>query len=143
MEREGRKTGPCREFRRLQPRYLGRTARDDAAAARDGARALMSSEHRVWKAHMRMALSNERTLISWIRVGATYGSGALVAATLAGGQTEERAGRFTLTIQALLGLFIVTWATVLYALRGRLLAARWPCARKAGLRHPCRQVISC
>ena len=88
------------------------------------------SEHRVWKAHMKMALSNERTLISWIRVGATYGSGALVAATLANGQTErgtatELAGRFTLTIQALLGLAIVTWATVQFALRGRLLAARW------------------
>ena len=79
---------------------------------------------------MKMALSNERTLISWIRVGATYGSGALVAATLASGQTErgtatELAGRFTLTIQALLGLAIVTWATVQFALRGRLLAARW------------------
>ena len=89
----------------------------------------LDSEHRVWKRHMKMVLSNERTLISWIRVGATYGSGALVAATLLGsterGTATELAGRFTLTIQALLGLAIVTWATVQFALRGRLLAARW------------------
>ena len=87
-------------------------------------------EHRVWKRHMKMVLSNERTLISWIRVGATYGSGALVAATLASGQTErvtatELAARYTLTVQALLGLAVVTWATWQFARRGRLLAARW------------------
>ena len=139
---------------RRNPQAAGRTARDGAlpsppppsavavtaaaepiatvavtaVAVTAAADIMSSSEHRVWKAHMKMALSNERTLISWIRVGATYGSGALVAATL--GQTErgtatELAGRFTLTIQALLGLAIVTWATVQFALRGRLLAARW------------------
>ena len=64
----------------------------------------LDSEHRVWKRHMKMVLSNERTLISWIRVGATYGSGALVAATLASGQTEratatELAARYTLTVR--------------------------------------------
>ena len=90
----------------------------------------LDSEHRVWKRHMKMVLSNERTLISWIRVGATYGSGALVAATLASGQTEratatELAARYTLTVQALLGLAVVTWATWQFARRGRLLAARW------------------
>ena len=90
----------------------------------------LDSEHRVWKRHMKMVLSNERTLISWIRVGATYGSGALVAATLASGQTErvtatELAAGYTLTVQALLGLAVVTWATWQFARRGRLLAARW------------------
>ena len=90
----------------------------------------LDSEHRVWKRHMKMVLSNERTLISWTRVGATYGSGALVAATLASGQTErvtatELAAGYTLTVQALLGLVIVTWATWQFARRGRLLAARW------------------
>ena len=60
---------------------------------------MLSSEtkNRVWKSHMKMTLSNERTAIAWLRVGATYGSGALVAATLASGQTA-----YALTVQALL-----------------------------------------
>ena len=82
------------------------------------------SKHRVWKAHMKMALANERTLIAWVRVGATYGAGAVVATALTKEVVNDDHG-FTLTAQALLGLLVVAWGTVQFVRRNKLLAARW------------------
>ena len=90
--------------------------------------ASLEVEHRVWKAHMKMALSNERTLIAWVRVGATYGAGAVVAAVITTDPDRDPAHRQTsisLTVQALLGLLIVAWGVVQFVRRGKMLAARW------------------
>ena len=82
------------------------------------------TKHRVWKAHMKMALANERTLIAWVRVGATYGAGAVVATALTKERVNDDRG-FTLTVQALLGLLVVAWGTMQFVRRGKLLAERW------------------
>lgn len=77
---------------------------------------------------MKMALSNERTLIAWVRVGATYGAGAVVAAVITTDPSRDPAHRQTsisLTVQALLGLLIVAWGVVQFVRRGKMLAARW------------------
>jgi uncharacterized membrane protein YidH (DUF202 family) len=84
----------------------------------------VDTKHRVWKAHMKMALANERTLIAWLRVGATYGAGAVVATALSKEMVNDDRG-FTLTVQALLGLLVVAWGTAQFVRRGRLLAQRW------------------
>ena len=84
----------------------------------------VDTKHRVWKAHMKMALANERTLIAWLRVGATYGAGAVVATALTKEMVNDDRG-FTLTVQALLGLLVVAWGTAQFVRRGRLLAQRW------------------
>ena len=84
----------------------------------------VDTKHNVWKAHMKMALANERTLIAWLRVGATYGAGAVVATALTKEMVNDDRG-FTLTVQALLGLLVVAWGTAQFVRRGRLLARRW------------------
>ena len=82
------------------------------------------TKHRVWKAHMKMALANERTLIAWVRVGATYGAGAVVATMMTKEMVNDNHG-FTLTVQALLGLLVIAWGTMQFVRRGKLLAERW------------------
>ena len=83
-------------------------------------------EHRVWKAHMKMALSNERTLIAWVRVGATYGAGAVVASVITRGRDlAYRQASACLAFQALLGLLVVVWGTAQFVRRGRMLSERW------------------
>ena len=84
----------------------------------------VDTKHNVWKAHMKMALANERTLIAWLRVGATHGAGAVVATALTKEMVNDDRG-FTLTVQALLGLLVVAWGTAQFVRRGRLLAQRW------------------
>ena len=39
----------------------------------------MQIEHKVWRADAKMNLANERTLIAWVRVGSTFGAGAVIA----------------------------------------------------------------
>ena len=95
-----------------------------------------SVEHKVWRANAKMSLANERTLIAWVRVGATFGAGAIVAKTLRHyDETPETQGisGMSTTAQALLGLLVVTWGTVTYVRRARLLRERWHGSYEASL----------
>jgi len=88
----------------------------------------MQIEHKVWRADAKMHLANERTLIAWVRIGSTFGAGAVVASTLRKyNETPETQsfGGMSATAQALLGLLVVTWGTITYVWRARLLRERW------------------
>jgi uncharacterized membrane protein YidH (DUF202 family) len=73
------------------------------------------------KAHARLHLANERTLLSWTKLGSIFAAGGFLT-KLAGAHRAEPAAS---TPQLLLGLLVIGLGLKVYASRRSLLAQKW------------------